>query len=147
MELVCCCSNQGGIKSALKGKMAEKVTKRVMNILEAVGSIPPPSDHANRYLYSLLIKKPLAHPSQIGLEPPVLLATNKDDNRKPETGMWQFFVEHGNKGVEPGKQPGHRFLSSTQLDRAAELMSSRLYVHHLSSSCKVDRPLAVKKQL
>lgn len=41
---------------------------------------------------------------QIGLKLPVLLATNKDSFRKPETGMWSHFVEHGNGGTEPGMQ-------------------------------------------
>lgn len=32
----------------------------------------------------------------------VVVATQKDDFRKPERGMWDFFVEHGNEGVSPG---------------------------------------------
>ena len=32
----------------------------------------------------------------------VMIATQKDDFRKPERGMWDFFVEHGNQGVAPG---------------------------------------------
>jgi len=33
---------------------------------------------------------------------PVVMATNKDKNRKPEKGMWDFWVEHGNNAVQPG---------------------------------------------
>jgi hypothetical protein len=37
--LICpLCSNQGGIKTALTGLMAEKVTKRITNVLEAVSN-------------------------------------------------------------------------------------------------------------
>ena len=32
----------------------------------------------------------------------VLMATAEDDFRKPNTGMWTFFVEHLNGGVAPG---------------------------------------------
>ncbi len=32
----------------------------------------------------------------------VLMATAEDDFRKPNTGMWKFFVEHLNDGVAPG---------------------------------------------
>ena len=32
-----------------------------------------------------------------------IMATNKDEFRKPEPGMWKFFTEHGNAGVEPGQ--------------------------------------------
>lgn len=40
---------------------------------------------------------------QIDLKLPVLLATNKDSYRKPETDMWTFFVENGNGGTQPGE--------------------------------------------
>jgi len=36
----------------------------------------------------------------------VFAATLKDSYRKPERGMWDFFVEHGNEGVEPGADGG-----------------------------------------
>lgn len=29
------------------------------------------------------------------------MATQKDELRKPEPGMWGFFVQHLNKGVQP----------------------------------------------
>lgn len=32
----------------------------------------------------------------------ILLATGKDHYRKPERGMWDYFIEHGNEGKEPG---------------------------------------------
>lgn len=35
------CSNQGGIKSALKGAMAQKITKRVSNVLAGVSFCSP----------------------------------------------------------------------------------------------------------
>ena len=31
-----------------------------------------------------------------------LLATGVDQYRKPEKGMWDYFVEHGNDGKQPG---------------------------------------------
>lgn len=33
--------------------------------------------------------------------PQVLMATLKDEYRKPDTGMWDFFVQHMNAGVQP----------------------------------------------
>ena len=42
---------------------------------------------------------------QIGVPAQVFAATQKDELRKPERGMWDFFVEHGNDGVAPGKPP------------------------------------------
>ena len=35
----------------------------------------------------------------------VLMATQDDDFRKPNTGMWTFFVESLNDGVAPGASP------------------------------------------
>ena len=35
----------------------------------------------------------------------VLMATRDDEFRKPNAGMWTFFVEHLNGGVEPGARP------------------------------------------
>ena len=32
----------------------------------------------------------------------ILLATGKDHYRKPERGMWDYFIEHGNEGKQPG---------------------------------------------
>ena len=34
---------------------------------------------------------------------PALLATNKDEYRKPETGMWDFWVRETYEGAEPGQ--------------------------------------------
>ncbi|KAA6429316.1 hypothetical protein WJX79_008683 [Trebouxia sp. C0005] len=65
-------SNQNGIKTALEGKMATKVKGRVTNMLAEAGV-----------------------PAQI------LLATGTDQYRKPEKGMWDYFVQHGNEGKEP----------------------------------------------
>jgi len=33
----------------------------------------------------------------------IFYATNQDDNRKPGTGMWNFFTEHCNGSVAPGE--------------------------------------------
>ena len=35
----------------------------------------------------------------------VVMATQDDDFRKPNPGMWTFFVEHLNGGVEPSARP------------------------------------------
>lgn len=40
--------------------------------------------------------------NQIGVPAQVVAATQKDDFRKPERGMWDFFVERGNEGTAPG---------------------------------------------
>lgn len=66
-------SNQALIKSALTGKGATKFKAKVDSILKAAGV-------------------PAA----------VLAATMKDEFRKPETGMWHFFVEkcNGKTGVD-----------------------------------------------
>ena len=55
--------------------------------------------------------------SQIDLQLPVMMATNKDQYRKPSTGMWEFVVENGNGAVQPGEefescQPRQPFLTS-----------------------------------
>ena len=42
---------------------------------------------------------------------PVLLATNKDEYRKPETGMWDFWVKLGKAGVEPGMSDSALFVA------------------------------------
>jgi hypothetical protein len=40
---------------------------------------------------------------QIGVDATILYATGKENEfRKPEPGMWTFFVEHLNDGVVPG---------------------------------------------
>lgn len=36
-----------------------------------------------------------------------MIATQKDDNRKPETGMWTFFTENCNDGVEVDKKASY----------------------------------------
>lgn len=41
-----------------------------------------------------------------------IMATNKDEFRKPETGMWKFFIENGNDNVEPGDNPTHQNSAS-----------------------------------
>ena len=40
----------------------------------------------------------------VQLDVPVsaFMATQKDDMRKPEIGMWEFFVREGNGGTKPG---------------------------------------------
>ena len=40
---------------------------------------------------------------QMGLaDVTVLMATQEDDYRKPNTGMWRFFVDELNGGAAPG---------------------------------------------
>jgi len=52
---------------------------------------------------SLDIEVPHCLSPQIGMpDVAVMMATNKDKTRKPETGMWDFWVQHGNGGVQPG---------------------------------------------
>ncbi|CAG9460313.1 unnamed protein product [Pedinophyceae sp. YPF-701] len=76
-------SNQGGVKSALNGAMAEKVTSRVVNAMAKI------SQKAE-------LDEPLPYQ--------VVMATMDDDNRKPKTGMFEFFVEHLNGGVRPSAE-------------------------------------------
>lgn len=70
-------SNQGGIKGALLGAQSEKVRGLIDNVLKGLEAQGVPAQ--------------------------VLLATNKDEYRKPSTGMWDFFVNNLNKGVVPNK--------------------------------------------
>mmetsp|Transcript_582 Transcript_582/g.4074 ORF Transcript_582/g.4074 Transcript_582/m.4074 type:complete len:328 (-) Transcript_582:319-1302(-) len=63
-------SNQGGIKSAVTGKMAHKVMKRVDLVLK-----------------------------ELNITCKVILSTSKDKYRKPETGMWTHLVNNCNKGL------------------------------------------------
>lgn len=39
---------------------------------------------------------------QAGVSAQILLATGLDQYRKPEKGMYDYFVEHGNGGQTPG---------------------------------------------
>ena len=52
---------------------------------------------------------------QLGVPAQVFASTQKDGLRKPERGMWDFFVEHGNEGVNPGALVGlgHGPMGST----------------------------------
>lgn len=65
-------SNQGGIKSALNGKMSENVRIRLGSVI-----------------------------SQLNVPVSAFMATQKDNLRKPETGMWDFFVREGNGAQQP----------------------------------------------
>lgn len=40
--------------------------------------------------------------SQLNVPVTAFMATQKDDNRKPGTGMWEAFVRDGNGGQAPG---------------------------------------------
>lgn len=64
-------SNQNMIKSALGGKAATNFKAKVDSILK-----------------------------DAGVEAVVHAATQKDENRKPELGMWKHFVEECNGGTE-----------------------------------------------
>ncbi|GIL69987.1 hypothetical protein Vretimale_10021 [Volvox reticuliferus] len=65
-------TNQGGIKSAITGKMAEKVKGRIDAVV-----------------------------AELGIPVQVFAATMDDLYRKPETGMWDFFCQGHNGGVKP----------------------------------------------
>jgi bifunctional polynucleotide phosphatase/kinase len=65
-------SNQGGIKGALNGKASENARARFNGVIGK-------------------LKVPVT----------AFMATNKDGNRKPETGMWEAFVREGNGGQAP----------------------------------------------
>ena len=67
-------TNQGAIKKAVNGRMAEKVTHRINNALKH---------------YDLLDKGVC-----------VLCACQSDQYRKPETGMFTLFEKHLNHGVQ-----------------------------------------------
>lgn len=71
-------SNQALIKSALTGKAATNAKAKFDSVLEAAG-VPAT----------------------------VLIATQKDGNRKPETGMWDFFTENCNGGVKVDKSQSY----------------------------------------
>lgn len=39
---------------------------------------------------------------QLGVPVQIFMAPQKDEFRKPETGMWKWMVEKCNDGIEPG---------------------------------------------
>ena len=45
--------------------------------------------------------------TQAAVPAQILLATALDDYRKPNVGMWNYFVEHGNEGRKPGRSHTH----------------------------------------
>lgn len=61
---------------------------------------------------------PFPHAPLLRVLPPpqVLMATLKDEYRKPDTGMWDFFVQHMNAGAQPDIRQGlhrcHRCLAA-----------------------------------
>lgn len=65
-------SNQGGIKSALSGAMAQKTKARIDQVV-----------------------------AKLEVMPQAFLATLDDDNRKPNTGLWKFMVEMCNGSISP----------------------------------------------
>ena len=68
-------SNQGGVRSALTGTLSEKLRGMVSGIF--------------------------AELTREGIPAQVIMATQKDEFRKPETGMWDFFVANMNAGITP----------------------------------------------
>lgn len=44
---------------------------------------------------------------QAGVTAQILCATGQDQYRKPESGMFDYFVEHGNGGQKPGQSDIH----------------------------------------
>jgi len=65
-------SNQGAIRSAVDGKMAQKTKQRMDAVV-----------------------------AKLGVPVQIFMALQKDEYRKPETGMWQYMVEHCNDGIQP----------------------------------------------
>mmetsp|Transcript_17876 Transcript_17876/g.53806 ORF Transcript_17876/g.53806 Transcript_17876/m.53806 type:complete len:382 (-) Transcript_17876:1549-2694(-) len=65
-------SNQGAIKSALAGKASENTRSRFQQVFDAIGG-------------------PIAA---------AFMSTSKDEFRKPEKGMWEFFTANCNGGVK-----------------------------------------------
>ena len=116
-------SNQGGIKGALAGAASEKARGRIDNVLAElqvpvqvrgpggggggggrgggggagvwVARLCEPRRRCTRSSRATSPTPPLATLHQ------VFMATQDDDFRKPGRGMWDFFVEHCNAGVEP----------------------------------------------
>lgn len=43
---------------------------------------------------------------QLNVPVSAFMATQKDNLRKPETGMWDFFVREGNGAQQPGGRAG-----------------------------------------
>ena len=56
---------------------------------------------ASALLPHLLCPTTTAHHCRITASPQFFMATGKDDYRKPGRGMWDLFVQHANKGVQP----------------------------------------------
>lgn len=100
-------SNQGGIKGALNGKQAEKVKKRVQNVLAT--------------LYKQAHPK-AAEEAGEGFPVMVLLATGDDENRKPGVGMWEFWCSKLNGGVQPDKSQS--FYCGDAAGRASDFAAS-----------------------
>ena len=116
------CSNQNGIKSALEGKMAQKIKGRITNMLtEVMQKRQKPSCcfvmcTAPHSIWQRTQLSPLGtaqgsqsnvsfhtcNSVQAAVPAQILLATGVDQYRKPEKGMWDYFVEHGNDGKQPG---------------------------------------------
>ena len=71
-------SNQGSIKGALTGIASDKIRGLISNVLKAL--------------------------EVEGVPAQAIFATKDDENRKPQTGMWDFFVKNLNQGVVPNKE-------------------------------------------
>ncbi|KAK3283671.1 hypothetical protein CYMTET_8641 [Cymbomonas tetramitiformis] len=65
-------SNQNGIKKAISGKKAMETKSRIDNFSKEV---------------------------QVPIQ--AFCATQKDEYRKPEVGMWKYMLRHNNEGLEP----------------------------------------------
>lgn len=89
-------SNQYGIKSALLGAASVKIRTIINNVLDEL--------------------------ENAGVYAQVLLATSKDHLRKPETGMWDFFVANLNNGATPNK--AESFYVGDAAGRAADIGES-----------------------
>ncbi len=126
----CARRNQGGVKSALAGAASSNFRQRVAAFLKVVRALQrsPPATcaaagHPGTTRSSLLAVTVavVAHNLravwplvQAGVPAVVLAATQRDELRKPERGMWDFYVERFLDGQAPGEPlAGHAAQRST----------------------------------
>lgn len=79
--------------------MAQKIKGRVINMLKEVKPSEMPKMDPQKASGSGHFAM---HCVQAEIPAQILLATGKDHYRKPERGMWDYFIEHGNEGKKPG---------------------------------------------
>ena len=79
--------------------MAEKIKGRVANMLKEVKIS---EDITSGPMKASGSGSSAMHCVQAEVPAQILLATGKDHYRKPEKGMWDYFIAHGNEGKQPG---------------------------------------------